>query len=198
MADLWGDYGPATRRLVDAFFEGEEPAEADVRAVRAVLDADFRRVGFDLHLREDLLADTLLRVFAAVRAGRVTREANVAGYIRTVARHCALDAGRYRSRRPTLPLVGDWPEPRSDDQVASLIDALADAEEVRAALALAVEEGDVELAGFIAEWLVMAERTDGSPSLRDAAEALGTNHVRVQRDLERFGHYLRRARRSVA
>ena len=198
MSDLWEAFGPASERIVDAFFEGREPEAQDLAAVRAVLDYDLWRLGFRADQREDLVAEALCRVLRAVRHGRVDRAANIAGFVRVVGRHTALDAGRYLARRPTESLDREFREASSDDQLAGLLDAMSSSGEVYAALALAVEDGELELAGLISQWLILAEVRGEAPSTREAAEALETNHMRIQRSLDQFGHYLARVRSTDA
>jgi DNA-directed RNA polymerase specialized sigma24 family protein len=186
---LWEKYTPASRRLVDAMFDGGEPAADDLATVRHTLQVYLASLGADAETRGDIVQDTLVLLISAIRRGAVDPEGNVAAYIRTIALNCWRDLGRYRARRPVLDPAG-LPEPVSDDEVARLLDALTSAERVSEALAAASSGGDPQLAAFISDWLAIAQRRGGPLPLRDAAKALGTNPVHVQRQLARFARYL--------
>jgi hypothetical protein len=189
----WQRYTEASGRLVEAFFAREEPAADDVAVVQRTLDIYLGQMGLDVDARQDIIQETMLLVLSGVRRGIVDRDGNLAAYVRTVALNCFRDASRYRARRPTVHSDA-VPEPASDGELARLIDALATAEDVGAAMNAAINDGEMDLANFISDWLTMAGRPGGKPTLREAAKALGTNHVRVERELERFAHYLRQAR----
>jgi DNA-directed RNA polymerase specialized sigma24 family protein len=187
--DLWEQYTPASKRLVDALFEGRDPSPRDVSTVRQVLHVYLRRLNLDADAREDIIQETLLLLISGVRRGIVDRTGNLAAFIRTIALNCMRDAGRYRSRRPIVA-SDHLPEPIAEDGLARLLDAMASAEQVQAGLAAATEAGELDLVGFISEWLTLAERRGEAPSLREAAEELGTNHMHVSREIARFARYV--------
>ncbi len=189
MTDLWEQYTPASRRLVEALFEGIDPAPDDVAVVRQTLHAYLSSLNLDADLREDTVQETLALLISGVRRGIVDRSDNLAAYIRTIALNCVRDAGRYRARRPVVD-GAQLAEPMSDDGVASLLDALCSRAQVQAGLGAATEAGDLELVSFISDWLALAERLGSAPSLREAGDGLGTSHMHVSRQLGRFAAFL--------
>lgn len=191
MEDLWEQYTPASRDLVEALFEERDPAPKDVATVRQVLHAYLRTLNLDVDAREDIIQETLLLLISGVQRGIVDRTGNLAAFIRTVALNCVRDAGRYRLRRPLVD-SDQLPEPMSDDGVAQLLDAMTSAEQVRAGLEAVTVDGELELATFVSEWLTIAERLGEAPSLREAAEEMGTNHMHVSREIARFAKYVQR------
>jgi DNA-directed RNA polymerase specialized sigma24 family protein len=193
--DLWADYTPASRRLVESLFRSEAPDPADVDVVRRTLASYLASLNVEVGIREDLIQETLLLLVSGVNRGIVDPSSNLAAFIRTITLNCVRDAARYRGRRPLVD-SGQVPEPRSDDDLAGLIDAVSSATQVRAGLAAAIEAGDAELAGFIGEWLTLAERLEEAPSLREAAVALGMSHMKVSRQLARFGELVAALERS--
>lgn len=189
MQDLWERYTPASRRLVGALFDGVDPAPEDVAVVRQTLHAYLASLNLGVDAREDIVQETLLLLISGVQRKIVDRNENLAAYIRTIALNCVRDAARYSTRRPVVD-THRVPEPMTDDGVASLLDALSSGEQVRLALAAATDDGEFDLAAFISDWLTLAERLGAAPSLREAAQAFGTNHMHVSRQIERFAKYL--------
>jgi len=174
---------------VGALFDGVDPAPEDVAVVRQTLHTYLGSLNLDWDAREDIVQETLLLLISGVQRKIVDRDDNLAAYIRTIALNCVRDAGRYRTSRPVVD-TQSVPEPMSDDGVAALLDALSSGEQVRIGLSAATEAGELDLATFISDWLTLAGRLGESPSLREAAQALDTNHMHVSRQLERFAKYL--------
>src|SRR4051794_8568930 len=129
--DDWPRYRDAARRLVIAYSEGTAPQPEDVATVRELILHELRNSSLREPDREDVVSETLLRLLSALRAGRVDPQANVAGFVRIVARHCAYDIGRSAAseQRGVQRLKSELVDLQalSDDEIASLLNAQASA-----------------------------------------------------------------------
>jgi RNA polymerase sigma-70 factor (ECF subfamily) len=108
-----GDRAANTCRVIGAAFEtalasaqaGDEEAFACLfRGVQPALLGYLRVIAADA--AEDVASETWLQVVAGLRGFR-GGEAAFRGWVFTIARHRAIDAGRARARRRTIPLDQD-------------------------------------------------------------------------------------------
>jgi hypothetical protein len=143
----------------------------------------------DTDQSEDVAMSAILRLLEAARADRVDSSRNVLGYLLRIARHAAATAARTGDQRHTGPAplgdLGAWQIP-SDDNVARHMNAHADAEIVRAALAAAYRHGDTTTVKVVSYVLDVLQQDGIMPSHRTVAAQVGLSHTGVAKALARF------------
>lgn len=109
-------------------------------------------------------------------------------WLKSTARNIAVDTFRRAERRPSIS--GDLTILSSDDELAASISESYDAEIVVLAMSHAASAGDAAVVRIVVEWLLLAERSGSTPSLRQVAERSGVTHPTVASALTRFGRYV--------
>jgi len=139
---------------------------------------------------DDVSAETVERVLAAARRGRVDPKGNPAGYLLRAAHNAAVQRLR-RSRETPTP---NWqvPDAVGDDEVASALLRRADATAVRRALAAAYRAEDTTVVRVVTYLLDELEETGVLPSNRRAGADLGLSHTGVAKARERFRAFVER------
>jgi RNA polymerase sigma factor (sigma-70 family) len=129
---------------------------------------------------DDVVQTSFLRLYRAIRDGRVTRRLNIGGYLATIARHAAIDWVVEQRRSQRLPEL-------SDGQAASYQPSHAGPD---------VTSVQSYLSGLSAELKrVYVLRFEQQLSQQEAARKMGISRQQV-RTLE--GHLLRDGRHTLA
>jgi hypothetical protein len=138
---------------------------------------------------EDVAMSALERLLEAARDHQVDPGRNVLGYLLRIARHTAATTARSGYQRHTLLApandVGSW-QIAGDDNVARHLDARADAQIVRDALASVYRDGDTTSFKVVSYLLDTLQRDGTLPSNRTVAAQLGLSHTGVAKALTRF------------
>jgi RNA polymerase sigma-70 factor (ECF subfamily) len=101
--------GSEFRRLLDAARHGDDDAFAELYRDAQPMLVRYLRVAAEPGTAEDVAADTWVTVVRGLKQFRGDEHA-WRGWLVTTARRRAIDAGRLRDRRPTVPLeAGDEP-----------------------------------------------------------------------------------------
>ena len=147
------------------------------------------------HEPQDVAQDAIAKFLQAVGEGRVDPAGSPAGYLLRIAANLVRDSlrkGPVPDPYPDLDLSYGRPGTDEDtDRLARLIDTLASAERVRAAIARAVVRGDTIAVEVVQAWLDQASVLGGEPPSRAVAEAVGVSKTTVANALQRFRAYLK-------
>jgi DNA-directed RNA polymerase specialized sigma24 family protein len=153
-----------------------------------LMKVDLSRLGIE---RRDVAQEALHRFLKAVNAGKVQEGGEPAGYLLVTA----INVARSMARKPSLPV------PNLDavdtsvadvDQYAELLDRLASADNVRAALRTAAGSNDYTMIAVVRAWLDIAHELGTAPSSRQVATELAMSKTSVNNALDRLRSYLPR------
>jgi DNA-directed RNA polymerase specialized sigma24 family protein len=174
------------RAITRSLALGENMSSQDLQLLRTKLRAYLRRTSRSASAAEldDIVDASIEKFLLAARAGRV-QDATSLAYLRRIARNEGID--QFRRRQKESPLPEDLNDvPQSDDAIARLIDAQADARTVEAIQAEAARARDFTTTRVINAYLNLAQQTGSDPSHRLVAEQAGVSHTTVGQVLARL------------
>ncbi|MER6843446.1 sigma factor [Streptomyces platensis] len=134
--------------------------------------------------RQEVVDEAITRMAQAVQSDRVDPQRSPAGYLLTITRHVLVD--RYRR---SVNASGSYVQPSTeadDDAVVQLLDRLATAALVRAALRRTVQRRDWTTVNVVAAWLDLAAELVRNPTSREVSAQVGVSKTAVSDSLERF------------
>lgn len=143
---------------------------------------------------EELAQDAVTKFLelAATDVEKVTRIRKPAAYLIRLAQNLAIERARADSRSIGVTSTEDLDTlPTNDDAIAALLDAVATARVVEAAMRAAVAADDHVAVRVVAEWLDLAQESGRAPSSRGVAQRASISHTSVNNALRRFREYLR-------
>jgi DNA-directed RNA polymerase specialized sigma24 family protein len=184
-----GDIDPAearARSVAGALATGDNVSGSELELLRTKLRTHLRRSLRDAGTAElDDIVDAGIENFLGVARSGGVEPATALAYVRKIATNAGIDYMRRRGRETVLPEdVSD--EAASDDAIARLISAHADAKTVEAIQAQAARAGDHVTTRVINAYLNLAQTTGRDPSYRLVAFHSGVSHTTVRNVLARL------------
>jgi DNA-directed RNA polymerase specialized sigma24 family protein len=181
----------AAAEVASAVTASKEPKPDSVRDLRRGL---LRRArGYTRSLTEaEEAVDAVLESFIRAAVDHRVDVETAGAYVARSLQHQLTDAFR-RTRTAsgesrTVPLDTDAMLARhaEDEALARLFEAAAARSDVLRALQAAADKERFTVVRVVAQWLVLAERTQEEPSSREVADALGLSHTAVNDALREF------------
>lgn len=169
----------------------------DYKSLRLELATDLRRRFFSITASEidDIVDAAIEKYLVAIDKGAELRPETALAYLRRIARNEAIDRLR-KSRHHHPMVVGERDTTESDDSIARVVDARADAQLIEALLEQAARSGDRLTTRVMNAFLNLAEAMNGPPSSRLVARRAGVSHTTVLSVLAALRSSIDRAQES--
>ena len=182
----------SSQRLLEAFEARESPSADDVSVCLSAIGQIVHARYGDISARdaEEISSDAITALYEAA-FGRTQAIEEPAAWLVAVARNKAYDSWKAQQRTTPTETPADHEQLVDSDVATSLVDALADRQQVRSAIRSAIAAGDRTVVRIVVAWLDLYELTGKAPSVRQVAHRSEVPRSTVSKAMHRFEGYLR-------